>query len=879
MAKRLTLLLGVSAVLVGMLPQVAQAATFPVNSTADPGTGGCNATECTLREAIQAANLNPSNSDTITFNIPGPGPHTITPLMALPAVTRNVTIDATTEPDYAGRPVVELNGSLAGSANGLSLAGSGGVGQSVVKGFAINRFRFSGIDVRSSGNIVQANHVGTDITGTLALGNGGGVNVESSANAIGGTAATERNIISGNTGEGLRIAGAAATNNVVQGNYIGTDASGTLPLGNGAGARGVVIIVGSDNLIGGTVAGAGNVISANGVGIWILPSGGNTIQGNYIGTNATGTAPLGNSSEGIIIQQSPNNLVGGTSAAARNVISANGRGVTIQQGGTTGNRVQGNYIGTDATGTNPMGNRDVGVLLAAASGITIGGSAAGAGNVIAFNGTERGGVYVDTGRDNAILANSIFSNGGLGIDLGLLGPTPNDPGDGDTGANQLQNFPVITKAATGGSATTVEGSLNSMPNTTYRIEIFSSPSCDPSGFGEGRTFQTSLNVTTDASGNATLSSGVGAVPEGHVITATATDPAGNTSEFSACGEVRPARATPATLTLSPRAASNPVDTEHTLTATVADAGGAPIPGVVVRFSVTGSVSTSGSCTTNEAGQCDFTYRGPTSPGTDAISAFADTDEDTTQDTGEPGDLASKVWVAAAPNTVVLTPPADTNPVGTQHTVTASVTDAFGNPTSGITVRFTVTGAVTTSGSCTTGASGQCDFTYQGPELPGVDAITAHADTNDNGSPDAGEPQGAAEKTWVLPLSTPLCDVIIGDGGRITANNGDKATFGGNAKVSEAGQASGQQQYTDHGPAQPFNLKSIEILAVTCSADRKEANIYGRATIDGSGDHIFLIQVRDAGKTGKNDTYRILIDNGYDSGVHRLEAGNVSIKAK
>jgi hypothetical protein len=120
-------------------------------------------------------------------------------------------------------------------------------------------------------------------------------------------------------------------------------------------------------------------------------------------------------------------------------------------------------------------------------------------------------------------------------------------------------------------------------------------------------------------------------------------------------------------------------------------------------------------------------------------------------------------------------------------------------------------------------------------------------------------------------------VIISDGGRITANNGDKATFGGNAKVSQSGQASGEQTYRDHGPAQPFQFKSIEVLAVTCSADRKEATIYGRATVDGSGDHFFLIQVRDASKSGRNDTYRILIANGYDSGVHRLEAGNVSIK--
>ena len=831
MAKRLTLAGVLGALLVGLLPQVAQTATLTVNSTADPGTGGCTAAECTLREAIVAANSNPTSAGTISFNIPGPGPHTITPLMALPGVTRNVTIDATSQPGYTNRPVVELNGSLAGVSPGLTLVGSGGVGQSVVKGLAVNRFRLSGIDVRSSANFLRANYVGTDTTGTLALGNGGGVNVEGSSNTIGGTATADRNLISGNNGEGLRISGTAASNNVVQGNFIGTDASGNLPLGNGPGFRGVLIgFAGTNNLVGGSVAGARNVISANGQGIWIVRgSGGNTIQGNHIGTNAAGTAALGNSSQGLIIQESPDNLVGGTSAAERNVISANGSdAVRIQGAGTTGNRMRGNYIGTDATGTNPMGNVGGGVLvLGSASGNTVGGTAAGAGNVIAFNSSAFGGVLVDSDSTrNAILANSIFSNAGLGIDLSPFGPTPNDPGDGDTGANELQNFPVITKATTDGSATTVEGTLNSKPSTTYRVEIFSSPACDPSGFGEGRTFRTAVNVTTDASGNATFAANAGAVPEGHVITATATDPAGNTSEFSACAEVRPARAAPATLTLDPKADSNPVGTSHTVTATVADAGGAPVADVSVRFTVTGAVTTTGSCTTGAAGECDFTYDGPTAPGVDAIEAFADSNGDGTRDPDEPGDVAAKAWVAAAPNTLVLTPPADTNPVGTQHTVTATVTDAFGNPTPGITVRFSVTGAVTTSGSCTTDADGDCDFTYQGPELPGVDAVTAFADTNGDGDQDTGEPAGAAEKTWLLPASTPLCEVIISDGGRITANNGDKATFGGNAKVSESGQASGEQQYTDHGPVQPFNLKSIDILAITCSADRKKPAFTG-----------------------------------------------------
>src|SRR5207302_7537150 len=131
-----------------------------------------------------------------------------------------------------------------------------------------------------------------------------------------------------------------------------------------------------------------------------------------------------------------------------------------------------------------------------------------------------------------------------------------------------------------------------------------------------------------------------------------------------------------------------------------------------------------------------------------------------------------------PATLTLTPPAATNPVGTSHTVTATVKDAFGNPTPGITVRFSVTGSVTASGSCTTAANGQCSFTYQGPALPGTDVIMAFADTNNNGVQDAGEPSGAATKAWVLPVTTPLCTITITNGGWITAANGDMSTFGG-----------------------------------------------------------------------------------------------------
>jgi Bacterial Ig-like domain (group 1)/Beta-propeller repeat len=232
-----------------------------------------------------------------------------------------------------------------------------------------------------------------------------------------------------------------------------------------------------------------------------------------------------------------------------------------------------------------------------------------------------------------------------------------------------------------------------------------------------------------------------------------------------------------------------------------------------------------------------------------------------------------------PATLTLSPPTATNPVGAQHCVTATVEDAAGNPVPDVTVQFMVTGAVTTSGSATTDENGEAEFCYQGPALPGADAITAFADTDDDGTQDVGEPSGAATKTWVLPVTTPLCTITITNGGRITANNGDKASFGGNAKADAKGKTSGQEQYQDHGPAQKMNVHSINVLAIVCQGTT-QASIYGQATINGSGSFFYRINVRDLGEPGVGkDTYWILLQNGYNSGEHKLEAGNVQIRRK
>ncbi|WP_332760930.1 DUF7948 domain-containing protein [Pseudarthrobacter sp.] len=232
----------------------------------------------------------------------------------------------------------------------------------------------------------------------------------------------------------------------------------------------------------------------------------------------------------------------------------------------------------------------------------------------------------------------------------------------------------------------------------------------------------------------------------------------------------------------------------------------------------------------------------------------------------------------APATLTLAPTADTNDVATQHCVTATVEDAVGSPTPTITVRFTVTGSVNTSGSDTTDANGEATFCYVGPELPGADAISAFADTDNDTMQDPGEPSDTATKVWTLPATTPLCQVNITNGGTIVANNGDKASFGGNAQSNAAGSVKGQQQYQDHGPAQPQKVKSIQILALTCNAQRTQATIFGRATINGQGSHLFRIDVQDLGEPGRGiDTYRILLGTGYDSGSHTLKGGNIQIR--
>lgn len=261
-----------------------------------------------------------------------------------------------------------------------------------------------------------------------------------------------------------------------------------------------------------------------------------------------------------------------------------------------------------------------------------------------------------------------------------------------------------------------------------------------------------------------------------------------------------------------------------------------------------------------------TITAPTAPGNYSCTVTAVVDG-----TPRAEQLINVTVTPGDPATLELEPAAATNTVDEEHCVTATVLDAFGNPTPNIIVRFSVTGSVTTGGSVTTDSNGQAGFCYTGPGLPGADVITAYADTNADNVNDATEPEDIATKTWVIPANQEECKVTYG--GRIEAANGDKATFGGNAKgVGPAG----EETYQDHGPAVDINVHSIEILSVTCNADGTMASIFGTATINGQGVYDFRIDLQDLGEPGSADTYRIRLSSGYDSGEQVLNRGNVQI---
>jgi hypothetical protein len=409
----------------------------------------------------------------------------------------------------------------------------------------------------ATGTLVQNNYIGTDRNGTGALGNGGaGVNIsDSSSNTIGGP--SRGNLISANTGDGVLIQNVNSTGNVLQGNTIGLESDGLTALGNGG--SGVTISDASSNTIGGTANGDRNLISGNkasGVNVRttnsLTPSSSNVVQGNYVGSDSTGRQTVPNSLSGIVLTGAPDNTIGGSSSAAGNLVSGNGQDGILIQSGSDRTVVMGNAIGVNVTAfttpdsAGPLANHRHGVHIVSSNDNTIGtsflgpppgtgngGSYSGRGNVIAFNAWPTGlsqsaGVYVESGVNNAILQNLIYNNLGLGIDLAPLGANQQGSNPG-TGANDLQNAPVIKSVTTDQGVTKIRGKLVSAPTSSYLLEFYANPATDPRASFSARSFVGSLIVTTDASGQAILAdpgqpdlSVPWSVTSGSLITATAT---------------------------------------------------------------------------------------------------------------------------------------------------------------------------------------------------------------------------------------------------------------------------------------------------------------------------------------------------------------------
>jgi CSLREA domain-containing protein len=399
-----------------------------------------------------------------------------------------------------------------------------------------------GIELLNSAasNIIIGNLVGTNPAGTAAIANNNNgifVGDGSNNNVVGGTVAAARNIFSGNGSDGVELWDSTTVDNSVRGNYIGTNIDGSAAIPNGA--DGVRIGNGaSNNTIGGIAVGAGNVISGNASdGIQIQNSGttGNQVEGNLIGTNPAGTSALPNGNDGVIIKTGAStNIIGGTTVASRNLISGNtSDGVEINGVTSTGNRIEGNWIGVDITGIAALGNGSDGVEIDTTVGNIVGGTAAGAGNVIAFNTNDGIMVFGAASLKNSFQRNSIHSNGQRGIDLNNDGTTLNDADDADTGANGLTNFANLDSATANGMTTRIVGDIDALANTAYEIDFFSSPELDSTNLGEGQTYLGSTTVTTNGTGVVPIDFNLPMdLPNGTIITSTATDAAGNTSEFS-----------------------------------------------------------------------------------------------------------------------------------------------------------------------------------------------------------------------------------------------------------------------------------------------------------------------------------------------------------
>lgn len=566
--------------------------TYTVTSTLDDGSVG------TLRWAIQQANAN-AGADRIEFNIPDSdsghvyyrddgvtGSLTdVAPTMladgsivdfdpdypfaqhswfridvdaALPrlAITDTVVMDGLSQPGASENTLgighnanlrVELTQSGTGSGtSGLHI--ESGASGSTVRGLVINDFESMGILVHTGANgvTIQSNYLGTDITGTVDVGNlDAGIQVRSNDNLIGGALVRDRNVISGNEARGVAFFSfGTIDNNVVQNNYIGVDATGLAGLGNDdhglqlwdTDNTRILTNVISGNETDGILARAGSVVR------------GSLIQGNFLGVGADGTTVIANGQSGIRLNSNitSNTTIGGTVSGAGNIISGNRRhGVLMDGASVTGTSIWGNFIGTDRTGTVNLGNGGSGVFtFLSAEDNWIGGVNPGEGNLIGHNsadGVTLSGMGTGQGYANRVRGNQIFSNGQMGIDLLGDGQSPNDDNfgggiaDSDDGPNRLQNHPNLLSARLLNGDLILQLEATSDSIQSLDIDFYASSIADPSGYGQGERYLGSAQVFTNAQGKEGFLSHVipaAAVGIGDYVTATTSHADGSTSEFS-----------------------------------------------------------------------------------------------------------------------------------------------------------------------------------------------------------------------------------------------------------------------------------------------------------------------------------------------------------
>ena len=660
--------------------------------------------KCTLREAINNANANRDTTngdciagsplprlDTITFNIKSAQP-TITLNSALPNITEAVLIDGTSQPGFAigethflncpnpigtspppqrisiSRPVIELNGAKAGNASGITINAD----QVVVQGLVINRFQDSGIEIlnSSSQNIIDSNYIGTDISGTVALGNNRGIVIDAENTANPNNNIIQNNLISGNKFLGVLVNGDANADtkgNTIINNLIGTTYTGREVLGNSQETRGHGLVIGQGNFapLNSRYPSENNQIRGNVIAgsyrtnLWLSNyASNNLVECNYIGTDITGTIALGNCFDGLLIGGTRSDAPSRFNRVRYNLISGNARcqgkteaNLTLQWGASE-NIIENNLIGTDITGqiglspilsTDGIGIKKPGNLIRQnvvgghrrhgihiyrgfgrppwnnriennyiginPRGMTIANGGDGIavfsnmdvlirgtriiGNEIADNANN--GIRLEARGDkagfraeitdtqiwkntihnngangieviavetfaggiarsikNLIRKNSIFANQGLGISLDatmtitddlvrddnlgqtlpVSSPIANDTNnDGDSGSNQRQNSPIL-ESATLNENTNIQGILLSSPHKVFTIEFFANSRVDRSNYGEGEIPLGSILVKTDTEGKAVFSAVLPATLVGQWITATATDLKRNTSEFS-----------------------------------------------------------------------------------------------------------------------------------------------------------------------------------------------------------------------------------------------------------------------------------------------------------------------------------------------------------